>query len=360
MSFQEKAPPPATGSAWNLWAERLVDYLGKTKVVLAKKLVFDATVRNPVTVGQVTWNPDDDTLDIGHEHGVVQQVGQETYIRVLNSTGSTVTNGTVVSFAGVDAEEIEITQYIATGVVPNFYFVGVATSDIANGDTGKITTFGKVRSFNTTGSDVSESWVVGDILYASPTTAGKFTKVRPTAPNEVVIIAAVLVVDATNGQIMVRPIIPIGFDYAAYSSDAIQTATVINTAYAITWNTVEFEHGLAIGSPISRIVASNAGLYSFSVTLQLKSTNASTKTMFVWIRKNGTDIARTRLDQSNNINTGSNVLSFSLSDVSLQVSDYVEIMWAVDDLALFLQADSAFAFAPANQSAVISINQKQL
>jgi hypothetical protein len=64
------------------------------------------------------------------------------------------------------------------------------------------TLYGRVRDFDTTGAAAGEVWAKGDILYASPTVAGYFTNVRPTAPNAVIIVAAVMVVDATAGEVM--------------------------------------------------------------------------------------------------------------------------------------------------------------
>jgi hypothetical protein len=46
--------------------------------------------------------------------------------------------------------------------------------------------------------------------------------VRPTAPNAVIIVAAVMVVDATDGEIMVRTTVPIGLAYASYYSTVDQ------------------------------------------------------------------------------------------------------------------------------------------
>jgi hypothetical protein len=51
--------------------------------------------------GRVVWNSVDDTLNLHHSAGVVQQVGQEQYVRVQNQTGAILANGTVVGYSGV-------------------------------------------------------------------------------------------------------------------------------------------------------------------------------------------------------------------------------------------------------------------
>ena len=43
-------------------------------------------------IRRLAWNGTDQTLDIGMDYGVVQQVGLETYARVQNSTGVTIPN----------------------------------------------------------------------------------------------------------------------------------------------------------------------------------------------------------------------------------------------------------------------------
>jgi hypothetical protein len=55
-----------------------------------------------VDQGQLSWNIDEETVDITMGDGVVQQVGFETYMRVKNDTGSQIDNGEVVGFVGVN------------------------------------------------------------------------------------------------------------------------------------------------------------------------------------------------------------------------------------------------------------------
>ena len=155
-----------------------------------------------VEEGILSWNTAEETVDLTMGDGVVQQIGFETYMRVENDTGSQINNGQVVGFVGVNGE-IKVAPYIANFSANELYMVGVATHDMPDGDIGPVTLYGKVRDLDTTGTPVGETWSVGDILYASPTTAGAFTKVRPTAPNVVIPMAAVLVVSATVGEIMV-------------------------------------------------------------------------------------------------------------------------------------------------------------
>jgi hypothetical protein len=65
---------------------------------------------------RVVWNAFDNTLNLHHSNGVVQQVGQEAYIYGRNNSGSTITNGSTIGFAGVNGQNrIEFLDYIADG-----------------------------------------------------------------------------------------------------------------------------------------------------------------------------------------------------------------------------------------------------
>jgi len=308
---------------------------------------------------RVVWNAFDDTLNLHHSGGVVQQVGQETYIYGRNNTGSTITNGSAIGFAGVNGNNrLELLDYIADGTLPMNYFFGVATQDILNGEVGFVTTFGNVRGIDTTGSAVSETWVEGDELYASPTIAGGLTKVKPTAPNVAIPVAIVAFVSATVGEIFVRPIIEQQLYYGQFARTTDVTAAVINTAYPIEMNVTEVANGVTIGTPTSRLVAEFSGLYNFQVNFQLLSNSASAKNAWLWFRKNGVDIA----DSASVVTLSGNneAKSAHKSDfISLDAGEYVEMMFAVDNTGLFLDATAATAFAPAAPAVLVAVTQVQ-
>lgn len=311
-----------------------------------------------VEQGKLSWNTVEETVDLTMGDGVVQQIGFETYMRVKNDTGAQINNGEVVGFSGVGGE-ILVSKYIANGSANELYFVGVATHDMPDQDIGPVTLYGKVRDLNTTGTPVGETWSVGDILYASPTTAGAFTNVRPTAPNVVVAVAAVLVVSATAGEIMVRPTIPMGLGYGAFDSTVDQTVAAINTATPITLNTTLSSNGITVGTPTSRMVVSEAGYYKIDANIQLTSTNSSAKNIYFWLRKNGTNVTDTTRVVTSDINNGFVPISLSYS-ISLQANEYVELYWASSDTAVRLDALASSAFAPSAPSVLVTMSQLQL
>ena len=80
--------------------------------------------------GVMCWNTVDQTLNLGMDYGVTQQIGQETYARVQNSTGTTIPNGTAVGFAGATSDALLVAPYIADGSQPTLYILGIMTHDL--------------------------------------------------------------------------------------------------------------------------------------------------------------------------------------------------------------------------------------
>lgn len=320
----------------------------------------DSTSR--VDRGKMFWDVPEDTMNVTMGNGVTQQIGYETYMMVANDTGVTIPNGTVVGFSGVGAE-ILATPYIADGSFPALYFIGVATCDIPDGERRPVTIYGEVHELDTTGTPVGETWAVGDILYASPTTAGAFTKVRPTAPDEVIVVAAVLVVDDTVGEIMVRPTIPIGLAYGSFSDTTVQTVASTGTAYPIKFNTSDITHGVSVvndgsGNP-TKITAASAGLYMVSVSNQYTSSNSAQKDIQTWLRHNGTDVANSNSYVTLAAN-GSNTVFATTYLISLLAGDYIQIMWASSDTAVSLNRIAATGYSPASPSTIVTVTQIQL
>ena len=105
-------------------------------------------------------------------------------------------------------------------------------------------------------------------------------------------------------------------------------------------------------------MAEFSGLYNFSVNLQLLSNSASAKNGWFWFRKNGADIANSASLVTLSGNNESK--SIHKSDfISLNAADYVEVVFAVDNTGLFLDATAATAFAPAAPAVLVAVTQVQ-
>lgn len=307
---------------------------------------FDSNNGNSLQVGRMFYNNADDTLNIAQRNNVVQQIGEEIFIQVTNSTGSTILNGSLVALTGSGTT---VALYNANGSVPPMYVLGVATHDIPNGSRGRLTQFGRVRDVNTL------SFPVGSVLYANPSVLGGLTNIKPTSPNAVIPIG-VVVQSATLGQIFVRPILEQQRNFGAFAKTDSATLAATNTATAITLNTTISSNGVSLSG--TQVQASQSGLYSFSVSFQLSSTNSSVKDVYLWFRKNGTDLANTTIIHSLESGTAKSVQSRTLN-VSMNAGDYIELYWASPDTGVSLSAIAATAFSPAAPSVILNVNQVQ-
>ena len=318
-------------------------------------LDFEVDAPSTPKMGRMGWNQADQTLNLGMEYDVVQQIGLETYARVQNNTGILIPNGTVVGFTGaVPDSALSVAPYLANGATNTLYIVGVMTHDLPDtGDKGYCTTWGFVREVDTSG------FTLGDILYASPTVAGAFTNVKPTAPDNVVPIAAVLQVGTTDGIIFVRPTIEQQMYYGEFTKTNSQSPVAANTAYPLLFNNTQIANGVSIGTTTSKIYVDQAGLYNIACSVQITSTNSSQKSVWVWLRLNGTtDFPNSARVASITLNNG--YLVVTLNEVaSLLAGDFIEVMYAADSINVSIATVAATAFAPAAPAVILAVTQTE-
>jgi len=210
-----------SGSSWNVPAVGTTPFvavsLDRTKVYWVAPnfsgnffdyISFNTESTFAVNEGQVAWNEDEGTLDIGMHGGeAVLQVGQEVVYYVKNQTGSAIPNGTVVRFDGSlgASGRLKVAPFLGNKTYKSAYIMGITTETIPDGEDGYVTHFGKVRGLDTTEDSEGNALVDGDLLYASATVPGGYTKVEPAAPNNRVLLAAVVNAHAQNGVLFVRP-----------------------------------------------------------------------------------------------------------------------------------------------------------
>ena len=171
----------------------------------------------------------------------------------------------------------------------------------------------------------------------------------------------VVLYDAENGYPVVsvdgeyRQIV-LANGYAFITCDTRQTAAAINTAQAIVFDTVAFGTGVTLGTPASRVVFGDGGLFNLSFSAQLLATSAATKTIKIWPRINGVDVPGSTIVESTDYNNATHVVCRSaLFQVS--AGDYLEAVFAVDNTALVLDPVAAAAPAPAAPAATLSITR---
>jgi hypothetical protein len=199
--------PSITGYVPYTGATQDVD-LGEFEIK-AGQVEFDQTPTGTAGVGVMRWNDSDGTVDLGLKGGnVTLQVGQEQVLRVVNKTATNINlleaNYQAVRVTGAQGQRLKVDLAQAINDTLSAETIGLVTETINNNQEGFITTSGLVRGINTTGSLQGETWADGDILYLSPTTAGNATKVKPVAPNHLIILGYVIRAHINQGSIFVK------------------------------------------------------------------------------------------------------------------------------------------------------------
>jgi hypothetical protein len=123
----------------------------------------------------------------------------KTLIReVYNSTGATLTKGTVVYINGGQGNLPTVTKAIAVGDTTSAQTFGIVQSDITNMNNGFVVVAGGIDNLDT------QAYSVGTALYLSPTTAGAWTSTKPYAPQHLVYLGVVVRSHPTQGVIEVK------------------------------------------------------------------------------------------------------------------------------------------------------------
>jgi len=144
--------------------------------------------------------------------------------------------------------------------------------------------------------------------------------------------------------------------YGAFSDTTLQTAASINTAYAMTFNTTDSSNGISIGSPSSRLVVDNQGVYNVQFSAQLDQISGATANVYIWLRKNGTNVPNTASTVALQGTSARSVAAWNFI-IQLEPTNYVELMWATDTTNARILAASATSVWPAIPSVICTITQ---
>jgi nitrogen fixation protein len=161
-------------------------------------------------VGSTQWNNtigSSETLLKGGN--VTLKNGVDLVARVVNkvvpNTTLTKAQYQAVKVSGATGGRLSVGLAQANTDLNSADTIGLVTETIATNQEGFIITVGQIEDINTTGSLQGETWADGDVLYLSPTVAGKLTNIKPTgATGHIVVIGYVEYSHANNGKIYVK------------------------------------------------------------------------------------------------------------------------------------------------------------
>jgi nitrogen fixation protein len=175
----------------------------------AGQLTLDITPTGTASIATTRWNDtigsSETTLKGGN---VILKNGVDLVARVVNKVtpNTTLTKASyqVVRISGAQGQRLAVNLAQANNDNNSADTLGIVTETIATNQEGFIMTVGQLENINTTGSLQGETWSDGDVLYLSPTTAGRITNVKPIAPSHIVIVGYVEYAHANNGKIYVK------------------------------------------------------------------------------------------------------------------------------------------------------------
>jgi len=148
--------------------------------------------------------------------------------------------------------------------------------------------------------------------------------------------------------------------YGAFQDSTDQTAASTTTAYAVTFNTTDFSHGISVVSN-SRLTVKSYGIYNVQFSFQFVNTDSQIQDIDVWFKKNGTNIdnsnSRFSIPNSHGGTDGHLIAALNFW-VELNANDYVEIMWRTTSTAVSIQQlpTQTSPTRPATPSAIVTVN----
>jgi hypothetical protein len=148
--------------------------------------------------------------------------------------------------------------------------------------------------------------------------------------------------------------------YGAFSDTTTQTIAVANTGYPVKFNTTDEADGVSVGNDglgnPTKIICANAGTYNLQFSLQFDKSSSNTHHVYVWFRRNGTDIPTSASEYA--IAGSSAELIGALNYVvTLDANDYIQLMWSSTTTDMTLKYAAAASPVPAIPSAIFTVQQ---
>jgi hypothetical protein len=221
--------------------------------------------------------------------------GVDLVARVVNkvSPNTTLTKAAyqVVKVSGAQGQRLAVDLAQANNDNNSADTLGVVTETIAPNQEGFILTVGQLENINTTGSLQGETWADGNVLYLSPTVAGRITNVKPTgATGHIVIIGYVEYAHVNNGKIYVK--IMNGWELDELHNVYINTGTLANNNALIYESSTQLWKNKTIATALG-FTPENVANKSDSFTASSSTTYASTKALVDAFISNGVVLAKT-------------------------------------------------------------------
>jgi hypothetical protein len=136
-----------------------------------------------------------------------------------------------------------------------------------------------------------------------------------------------------TGNIISNPI------YGSFWSNATQTTANANVVQVFILNNTNGHNNVTLGNGASnsRMIINDPGTYNLQFSVQINKTSTNLDSVYIWLRRNGQDIANTSCYFQVDRNTAM-VQSWNYVVTTANVGDYVEIAFATTDTTISFPA----------------------
>ena len=141
--------------------------------------------------------------------------------------------------------------------------------------------------------------------------------------------------------------------YGSFYDTTTQNAVGINTYQPVTINTTDISNQVSIANS-SHIVVANSGIYNIQFSLQIDKSQGSQAHVYIWLKKNGTDIPNSASEISVQGTTAETIAAWNFV-VSAAANDYYELMWSSSDEHIQIKARTANGVVPAIPSIILTV-----
>lgn len=146
---------------------------------------------------------------------------------------------------------------------------------------------------------------------------------------------------------------------ASFQDFTNQNLVTANTPAIVTFNTTDWATGVTLVSN-SQLRVTNAGKYNFQFSIQFGCTEVQLQDVYIWLRKNGTDIGgSTGLVSVPNKHGGVDghaIVGWNFF-LDLAANDYIQLVWTAANTTVNIRTIAAGVNWPSTASVVMTINQ---
>ncbi len=193
----------------------------------------------------------------------------------------------------------------------------------------------------------------GSVQISAPAVAGTQTYTLPTAQPS----TSGLFLTSTTGGAMSWATLGSAANYIEAYSTQDQTNPVANAENLMSFNNTGISNGISIvtnGTTLSRITLANAGVYNIQFSAQFNQTTGGAHNAFIWLKKNGTNVANSAGD-TRIAGNGDRIMAAWNYIVSASAGDYYELAWAASDTNVLLDYVAAAGVVPAVASVILTV-----